>query len=152
MEDPVDECYRSINHAQRMMRKMEHYLCKKQLCDVILVVGAKKIPAHRIVLSAASDYFAAMFTNDVKEATQEEIKMKDVDPESLAALIQYMYTGEIILIQYMYTGEIILIQYMYTGEMILIQYMYTGEIILIQYMYTGEIIPRLIPHTVHVYR
>ncbi|XP_064636563.1 kelch-like protein 5 isoform X3 [Lineus longissimus] len=90
-----DECYRSINHSERMMKKMESYLCNRKLCDVILVTGAKRIAAHRVVLSAASDYFAAMFTNDVKEASQEEIKMKDVDSEALALLVQYMYTGKI---------------------------------------------------------
>ena len=77
-----------------MMKKMENYLCQKKLCDVTLVVGQRRIPAHRIVLSAASDYFAAMFTNDVKEASQEEVKMKDVDGEALLLLIQYMYTGK----------------------------------------------------------
>ena len=66
---------------------------KGQLCDVVLIVGQARVPGHRIVLSAASDYFAAMFTNDVREATQEEIHMKDVDPESLQALVNYMYTG-----------------------------------------------------------
>ena len=87
------ECYRSINHAERMMRKMEAYYSKQQLCDVILIAGARRIPAHRIVLSAASDYFAAMFTNDVREATQEEIVMKDVEPDALYSLVQYVYTG-----------------------------------------------------------
>ena len=99
-ESPGDaECHRSPNHADRMMYKMEGFFAKSQLCDVVLVVGAKRIPAHRIVLSSASDYFAAMFTNDVKEATQEEVKLKDVDPEALATLVHYMYTGESYLYQ-----------------------------------------------------
>merc|ERR550532_3094861 len=74
---------------------MEAYYSKHQLCDVILIAGARRIPAHRIVLSAASDYFAAMFTNDVREATQEEIVMKDVEPDALYSLVQYVYTGRI---------------------------------------------------------
>ena len=89
-----DECYRSINHPERMMKKMEAYLCKRQLCDVTLLTGTRRVAAHRVVLSAASDYFAAMFTSDVKEATMEEIRLKDVDSEALANLIQYMYTGK----------------------------------------------------------
>ena len=40
-----------------------------------------------------SDYFAAMFTNDVREAKQEEIKMEGVDPDALKALVRYAYTG-----------------------------------------------------------
>uniref|UniRef100_A0A8C2YEE2 Kelch like family member 4 n=1 Tax=Coturnix japonica TaxID=93934 RepID=A0A8C2YEE2_COTJA len=49
--------------------------------------------AERLVLSAVSDYFAAMFTNDVREAKQEEIKMEGVDPDALKALVHYAYTG-----------------------------------------------------------
>ncbi|XP_072286750.1 kelch-like protein 4 [Pyxicephalus adspersus] len=47
----------------------------------------------RLVLSAVSDYFAAMFTNDVREAKEEEIKMEGVDPDALKALVHYAYTG-----------------------------------------------------------
>ncbi|XP_041358583.1 kelch-like protein 5 isoform X1 [Gigantopelta aegis] len=94
MDEFGDE-FRSINHCERMMRKMEDYVNKNTLCDVILVAGTKRIPAHRLVLTAASDYFAAMFTSDVREASMNEIKMKDVDPEALAALVTYTYTGKI---------------------------------------------------------
>uniref|UniRef100_A0A8C7Z1U5 Kelch-like family member 4 n=1 Tax=Oryzias sinensis TaxID=183150 RepID=A0A8C7Z1U5_9TELE len=48
---------------------------------------------ERLVLSAVSDYFAAMFTSDVREAKQEEIKMEGVDPEALKSLVQFAYTG-----------------------------------------------------------
>ena len=97
MDEPTDECYRSLNHAERMMRKIESYMCKRQLCDVTLLAGHRQIHAHRIVLSAASDYFSAMFTSDVREATMEEIQLKEVDPDALASLVHYMYTGEVIL-------------------------------------------------------
>ncbi|NXV89229.1 kelch-like protein 4 [Calonectris borealis] len=88
-----DEYFQSTNHAEQTFRKMENYLQQKQLCDVLLIVGDQKIPAHRLVLSAVSDYFAAMFTNDVREAKQEEIKMEGVDPDALNALVRYAYTG-----------------------------------------------------------
>ena len=60
---------------------------------MVLVAGTRRIPAHRLLLCAASDYFAAMFTSDVREATQDEVKMRDVDPEALQLLVHYMYTG-----------------------------------------------------------
>ena len=66
---------------------------RKQLTDVVLIAGSVKIPAHRLVLSSVSDYFAAMFTNDVQEATQEEIEVRGIDPIALKACIQYIYTG-----------------------------------------------------------
>ncbi|XP_004378926.1 kelch-like protein 4 isoform X1 [Trichechus manatus latirostris] len=88
-----EEYFHAVNHAEQTLHKMENYLKEKQLCDVLLIAGHLRIPAHRLVLSAVSDYFAAMFTNDVLEAKQEEIKMEGVDPEALNSLVQYAYTG-----------------------------------------------------------
>lgn len=42
-----DEYFRSANHAEQTFRKMEHYLQQKQLCDVLLIAGDHRIPAHR---------------------------------------------------------------------------------------------------------
>lgn len=46
------------------------------------------------MLSAASDYFAAMFTSPVLEATQEEVALRDMDSDALLTLVNYCYTGE----------------------------------------------------------
>ncbi|KAM9833016.1 kelch-like protein 4 isoform 3-T3 [Syngnathus typhle] len=88
-----DEFFQATNHAEQTFRKMESYLQHKQLCDVLLIAGDHRIPAHRLVLSSVSDYFAAMFTSDVREAKQEEIKMEGVDPDALTSLVQFAYTG-----------------------------------------------------------
>ncbi|XP_008987816.2 kelch-like protein 4 [Callithrix jacchus] len=88
-----EEQFHVINHAEQTLRKMGNYLKEKQLCDVLLIAGHLRIPAHRLVLSAVSDYFAAMFTNDVLEAKQEEVRMEGVDPNALNSLVQYAYTG-----------------------------------------------------------
>ena len=54
-----------------------------------------QIPAHRIVLAAASSYFHAMFTNEMQEARQSHVYMQVVDAGALAELIDYMYTGQV---------------------------------------------------------
>ena len=58
-------------------------------------LGGKRIEAHRIVLSASSDYFAAMFTNDFGESFQNEIELQGVDPDALETLVNYCYTGKL---------------------------------------------------------
>ncbi|ERE65554.1 kelch-like protein 4 isoform X2 [Cricetulus griseus] len=88
-----EDHFHSRNHADYTLSKMQNYLKEKKLCDVLLIAGHLKIPAHRLVLSAVSDYFAAMFTNDVLEARQEEVRMEGVDPNALNSLVQYAYTG-----------------------------------------------------------
>ncbi|XP_047210357.1 kelch-like protein 4 isoform X2 [Girardinichthys multiradiatus] len=72
-----DEFFQAANHAEQTFRKMETYLQHKQLCDVLLIAGDHKIPAH----------------SDVREAKQEEIKMEGVDPEALRSLVHFAYTG-----------------------------------------------------------
>ncbi|XP_013868700.1 kelch-like protein 5 [Austrofundulus limnaeus] len=92
---PEESMFTALSHADVTFRKMEGYLRNRQLCDVILVAGDRRIPAHRLVLSSVSDYFAAMFTSDVREAKQDEVKMEGVDPEALWVLVQYAYTGRL---------------------------------------------------------
>ncbi|KAK6036638.1 BTB And Kelch [Cooperia oncophora] len=45
------------------------------LSDVTLVAEGTRIRAHRIVLSTCSDYFKAMFTNNMAENRKEEIEI-----------------------------------------------------------------------------
>lgn len=52
-----------------------------------------RIPAHRIILSAATPYFAAMFTNNMQERNQQEIILHEIHGNELKALIDFIYTG-----------------------------------------------------------
>lgn len=54
-----------------------------------------RIPTHRHILYAANDYFAAMFTRDVKERSQLEITMNEVDGDILKQLVAFCYIGQI---------------------------------------------------------
>jgi len=56
--------------------------------------GNKRVPAHRLVLSAGSEYVAAMFTSSLRESAQNEIELMNVDGDALWALVLYCYTGD----------------------------------------------------------
>lgn len=62
----------------------------------IIWPGKKQIPAHRLVLSAGSEYFSAMFTSNLRESNQSEIVLQDVDGDALWDLVHYCYTGIVI--------------------------------------------------------
>lgn len=64
-----------------------------KLCLLLFILS--RYPVHRVVLSAASDYFLAMFTNEMKEKHQTEIVLKEIDGTALGNLIEYCYKGEI---------------------------------------------------------
>ncbi|KAI5236730.1 Kelch-Like Protein 4 [Manis pentadactyla] len=42
-----EEEFRAVNHAEKTLHKIEDYWKEKRLCDVILVAGNMRIPAHR---------------------------------------------------------------------------------------------------------
>ncbi|KAG7201661.1 hypothetical protein KM043_004391 [Ampulex compressa] len=88
-----DENFRAPKHAESSLRIMEKYLQRQQLTDVTLIAGNRRFPAHRLVLSAGSEYFAAMFTSSLREAAQNEVELMDVDADALWALVKYCYTG-----------------------------------------------------------
>ena len=56
---------------------------KKETCDVTLICGDRQFPAHKFVLAARSNVFAAMFRQDMKEAFTNEVKIQDTDPDTL---------------------------------------------------------------------
>ena len=53
------------SHAKTSFETMNNLRKCNTLCDVTLNVEGHKFPVHRIVLAARSDYFCAMFTNEV---------------------------------------------------------------------------------------
>ncbi|GMS90972.1 hypothetical protein PENTCL1PPCAC_13147, partial [Pristionchus entomophagus] len=59
--------------------------------DVILVVGGLRIPENKQVLSAQSSYFNSLFFGHFKESNQEEIELKDTDPDDFNQLLKMSY-------------------------------------------------------------
>lgn len=69
----------------------------RELCDVVLNVGSRKIFAHRVILSACSPYFRAMFTGELEESRQTEVTIRDIDENAMELLIDFCYTSHIVV-------------------------------------------------------
>ena len=65
------------------------------LCDVVLIADEQEIHAHKLILSACSPYFYAMFTCELAESSSDRITLQEVDGHALAQLIDFVYTSEI---------------------------------------------------------
>jgi hypothetical protein len=82
--------------------------------DVVLICADKKddvthkegveldytnvsIPCHKIVLSAFSPYFQAMFSSNLIENQTNRVFMPNVDFKTLHEMINYAYSGRITL-------------------------------------------------------
>ncbi|CAD7093339.1 unnamed protein product [Hermetia illucens] len=92
-----EEYFRCRDHSESILKRMHNYFESEQLCDVVLIAGidGKRIPAHRLVLSASSAYFSAMFTGSLRETKENEVTLGEVHGDALQILVQYCYTGYI---------------------------------------------------------
>lgn len=83
-------------HSTRLLNKMASLREEgRHLCDVVLLLGSRKIYAHRVVLSACSNYFCAMFTNSMLESRQETVTLTDLDEKAVEDLVEFAYTSKI---------------------------------------------------------
>ena len=83
------------HHAGNTLQILSQLYRDQLLCDVTLVVEEHEFPAHRVVLSASSPYFSAMFTNNHKESTQSRVILKDIDAFSLESILNFIYTANL---------------------------------------------------------
>jgi hypothetical protein len=67
----------------------------RELTDIDLIFGNKRIPCHKIHLATSSAYFRTMFLTDLKESKAAEIEIHDVDEVTGTAVIDYLYRGEL---------------------------------------------------------
>ena len=65
--------------------------------DVMLEVESECIPASRLVLSCYSTYFEKMFKCRMKERYENSVKLSGLDALSVKSLVNFIYTGELII-------------------------------------------------------
>ena len=56
---------------------------------------AKQFCAHKAVLCKRSPVFAAMFTTEMREASENVVKITDIAPVVFEQMLQFMYTGKL---------------------------------------------------------
>ncbi|XP_055856254.1 kelch-like protein 4 [Episyrphus balteatus] len=89
-----------INHLNNFTTK----LCEKlltfsengQFSDICIISSdGIKFNSHKCVLSAASDYFMAMFGGSLKESSSTEVKIHEINGKVLQLVLTFLYTGQI---------------------------------------------------------
>lgn len=66
------------NYAREIMKNIFMMRSHHMLTDVVLEVQQELFHAHKVILSAASPYFKAMFTGGLKECEMSRIKLQGV--------------------------------------------------------------------------
>ena len=68
-------------------------------CDAVIVVDEVLFPVHKVVLSATSNFFKALFTCDMVESKLKHVPLNGLSADIARLLIDYCYTSEITLNQ-----------------------------------------------------
>eukprot|EP00058_Branchiostoma_floridae_P002651 XP_002588139.1 hypothetical protein BRAFLDRAFT_68777 [Branchiostoma floridae] len=67
-----------------------------EFVDVVVEVEGREFPCHRAVL-AVTPYFQTMFSSNLMESRARVITLHDIDSGSFSKILDFMYTGEILI-------------------------------------------------------
>lgn len=86
-------CLRWNNHQSNLLSVFDQLLHDESFVDVTLAVEGQLLRAHKMVLSACSPYFQALFINHPDK--HPIVILKDVPYSDMRSLLDFMYRGEV---------------------------------------------------------
>lgn len=86
-------CLRWNNHQSNLLSVFDQLLHDESFVDVTLAVEGQLLRAHKMVLSACSPYFQALFVNHPDK--HPIVILKDVPYADMRSLLDFMYRGEV---------------------------------------------------------
>lgn len=93
-EDTQQFCLRWHNYQSSLLATLPQLLDGDDLTDVTLCAGSRSLKAHRVVLSACSEYFKELF-KELGPSHHPVIVLPGVEFADLCALVTFMYSGEV---------------------------------------------------------
>ncbi|XP_029720853.2 protein tramtrack, alpha isoform isoform X2 [Aedes albopictus] len=86
-------CLRWNNHQTNLLSVFDQLLHAETFTDVTLAVEGQSLKAHKMVLSACSPYFQALFVDNPEK--HPIVILKDVPFKDMKCLLDFMYRGEV---------------------------------------------------------
>ncbi|KAI4502723.1 hypothetical protein M0802_001767 [Mischocyttarus mexicanus] len=90
---PQQFCLRWNNYQSNLTNVFDQLLQSESFVDVTLACDGHSVKAHKMVLSACSPYFQALFFEN--PCQHPIVIMKDIKWPELKAAVEFMYKGEI---------------------------------------------------------
>ena len=86
----------SSSPIQKKQENQEKYIFleeNKDFSDMEIVCSGEVFRCHRIIMSASSPVFRAMFQAKMKESESNRVIIDDIMPATMTELLYYIYTG-----------------------------------------------------------
>lgn len=90
-------CIKWTNYQSNIVNSVGKLKNESEFVDVTLVCEEKSIKAHKVILSACSDYFKQVFK--ATPSFEQVVLLPNIQYEDMSSLVQYMYTGQVFIHQ-----------------------------------------------------
>ena len=86
-------------HHEELIERINALRTKQRFCDVTVVAKGKEFQAHKLVLAAASPFFLSLLESQMKERTEDVIKieLQEATAPVMEQVLAYVYTGNVSL-------------------------------------------------------
>ncbi|XP_015758866.1 PREDICTED: kelch-like protein 3 [Acropora digitifera] len=84
-------------HHEELLERINALRTKQRFCDVTVVVKGEEFQAHKLVLAAASPFFLSLLESQMKERTEDVIKieLQEATAPVMEQVLAYVYTGNV---------------------------------------------------------
>ncbi|XP_069983245.1 BTB/POZ domain-containing protein 17 [Penaeus vannamei] len=92
----VAQC--QIDNSGSVLEKIAGLYAERLMSDIVLLVGQREFPAHRLILCASSDVFQVMLMNPRWNESREQRILLQEAPECVEVFelfLRYLYTGRL---------------------------------------------------------
>ena len=94
---PMDYLGLTDKTAPTLEEAMKSLCLNDDLSDMKIVCDGTEFPCHKLILSARSDVFKAMFKSDLKFIKNEEytLEILDISAETMKTFLQFIYKDDV---------------------------------------------------------
>ncbi|XP_033123817.1 kelch-like protein 24 [Anneissia japonica] len=78
-----------------LLKELNDQRANELFTDVIIQVAGENFRCHRVILSACSTFFRAMFSSSMRESGDKIIRLHQIDLEHFRNIIEFTYTGKL---------------------------------------------------------
>ena len=88
---------RPSKHHEELIERINALRTKQRFCDVTVMVKGEEFQAHKLVLAAASPFFLSLLESQMKERTEDLIKieLQEATAPVMEEVLAYVYTGNV---------------------------------------------------------
>lgn len=89
LDEPRSRLFKTLPEDIRNMREESNFN------DVCIKCGDVIMRCSKFILCARSDVFRAMFSHEMKEARELQIRIEDVEPSTLKDMLEFLYSDDV---------------------------------------------------------